>query len=108
MGNNNRLCWQQILRLVLPQFRTTPRCKAIHWSRGRRASADSRQILRSSTFAVLAVVAIPSLAFAAAEEAQKAQDAKAPEANASIAKRRADLASQNADFELFLDRLMMA
>ncbi len=108
MGNNNRLCWQQIPKLVLRQFRTTPRCIAIHGSRDRRASANPAQILRSSMFAVLAVVAMPSLAFAAAEEAQKAQDAKAPQANASIAKRRADLTSQNADFELFLDRLMMA
>ncbi len=58
--------------------------------------------------AILALFSTPSPVLAASEEAPAPKAAKPAEAKKPIGQRKADLQSQNADFELFLDRLMMA
>ncbi len=111
MRNYDRLHWLHISGLGLVQSRSVHRSSKNHSCHNPLTQArvgSAQQGWKLAALAMLALLSAKSPVLAASEEAETPKTAKPTVAEKPIGQRNADLQSQNADFELFLDRLMMA
>ena len=108
MGNNDRLYRAQNFSLVQIQSRPAGRRSTNPLCQQRFNGARGGASWKLAVFALLALVCAPSATLATSQEAQSPKAEKPAEKRQPIGERKADLKSQSADFELFLDRLMMA
>ncbi len=108
IGNNGRHCETRISGLDMIQSRSIDLRWTNHSCRWRVRRARGRPGRKLAAFVLLALVCAPSAALATSKETQTAKAAEPASEKQPIGQRKADLESQNADFELFLDRLMMA